>query len=202
MVPQLAPGPLLDCVSQGHSMDREVLPAQVVSQCLHDALSRCAMIASSTLCHLVFRFIESPVKPKKLKLGFFSWVWPTLQYSEQDCSGQQQGCRYPSQGQTPFPGCRPGAVCILHALVLHHPPSDPHHQGERADVLCSSLSLSWQQPCAAAAASLHLTHLLPLCCRATMLTSRYKLAAQPTLILTRWGAPRVRFSERQHSMPC
>eukprot|EP00891_Asterochloris_glomerata_P009705 jgi/Astpho2/9705/Aster-03695 len=31
-----------------------------------------------------FRFIESPVKPKKLKLGFFSWVWPTLQYSEQD----------------------------------------------------------------------------------------------------------------------
>ena len=47
-------------------------------------MSKCAVMASDTFCHLLFRFIESPVKPKQLKRGFFGWVWPTLQYSEQD----------------------------------------------------------------------------------------------------------------------
>ena len=56
------------------------------------------------------------------------------------CSGQQQGYRYLSQEQTQVPACRHGAVCILYAVVLHHPPSCPHHQGEQADVLCISLS--------------------------------------------------------------
>ena len=37
LVPQLPTGPHLDCVPQGYSMDREVLPAQVVSRWLHDA---------------------------------------------------------------------------------------------------------------------------------------------------------------------
>ncbi len=195
-------------------------------------LSECAVMTSSTLCHLLFRFIESPVKPKKLKLGFFSWVWPTLQYSEQDIvrlNGTDAalyirvqrfgGCTRPAAPfilQCPaaglqtyvtgtgriFPACRHGAICVLHAMVLHHPPAHPHHPGEQADVLCSLLSLFRQQPSAAAAASLPSTHLLPLRCRATTLTSRYKLAAQPTLTWTRWGNPEVCFIQKvaQHAL--
>ena len=49
MVSQLPTGPHLVCATQGYSMDREVLPAQVVSRWLHDDLSNGAMMASSLL---------------------------------------------------------------------------------------------------------------------------------------------------------